>query len=150
MESHVHLLKAQQLALDKFTALTGINQIDQIVAQGSEVRKTRLEAYMRYKTTLIRHFSDHVASAMPTHYISVSEEDPTARPFILSVMTFERKEGVEISFLDPRSENGHGCLHAQLGATTSWLGHFELCVKAKDKALTYNTSVYASFPTFNS
>ena len=69
---------------------------------------------MRYKTTLTRHFSDHVASAMSTQYISESEKDLRARPFILSVMTFERKEGVEISFLDPRSENGHGCRHAQI------------------------------------
>ena len=51
----------------------------------------RLEDFMHYEITLIEQVLDHVASATPTHYILVSEEEPKARPLILSVDIFEEK-----------------------------------------------------------
>ena len=66
-----HLSEAQRLALDKPTALVGIDQIKHIVAQRPEVLHARLEAFIRYEATLIGHVHGHVASAMPTRYISM-------------------------------------------------------------------------------
>ena len=57
----------------------------------------RLEAFMRFKTTLIGHVYNHVASAMPTCYIPVFEVEPKARPLLLGVQTSKGKRG-EISF----------------------------------------------------
>ena len=74
MERLVHLSEAKWLALDKFTAVIGVDQIDQILVQDSEVLNVRLEVFMRYKTTLIRQVRDHVALVMPTHYIQVFKE----------------------------------------------------------------------------
>ena len=46
MEDSSHLSEAQRLALDKLTVLGGIDQINHIVAQGSEVLHARLEAFL--------------------------------------------------------------------------------------------------------
>ena len=53
MEDLFHLSEAQSLALDKLTALVGIDQIDNIVAQGSEVLHARLEPFLRYEAALV-------------------------------------------------------------------------------------------------
>ena len=46
MESLAHLSQAQRLVLDKLRALSGVEKIDHIVAQGPEVLNARLEAFM--------------------------------------------------------------------------------------------------------
>ena len=48
MENLNHLFEAQRLALDKLSAFVGPDQIEGLLAQGPEVLKARLEAFMRY------------------------------------------------------------------------------------------------------
>ena len=73
MKDLSYLYGAQRLTLDRFTALAGINQINHIVAQGPDELHPRLEVFLRYEAASIDQVHDHVASAMPTHYNSVSE-----------------------------------------------------------------------------
>ena len=59
------------------------------MTEGPEMLNARLEDFMHYEITLIEQVLDHVASAIPTRYILVSEEEPKARPLILNANTFE-------------------------------------------------------------
>ena len=48
MEDLSHLFESQRLALDKLAALVGIDQINHIVVQRSDVLQARLKEFMRF------------------------------------------------------------------------------------------------------
>ena len=66
METKITLSEAQGLALEKLRALVESKQVDLILAQGPDVIRARLDAFMQFESTLIGQVHDHLASAMPT------------------------------------------------------------------------------------
>ena len=74
METTINLSEAQGLALEKLRALVGNGQVDLILAQGPDVIRARLDAFMQFESTLIGQVHDLLASDMPTRYVLVPDE----------------------------------------------------------------------------
>ena len=66
--------------LEKLRALVGNEKVELILTQGPDVIRARLDAFMQFKSTLIGQVHDHLASATPTQYVLVPDEDPRDHP----------------------------------------------------------------------
>ena len=52
--------------IGEIRALVGNEQVDLILAQGPDLIRTHLDAFMQFESTLVGQLYDHMASAMPT------------------------------------------------------------------------------------
>lgn len=80
MEQSTPLSEAQKVALDKLTAAVGPEYVEFLVSQGPDVLNTRIEGFMQYEKFLVGQVQDQMASAMPTCFVSVSDEQARRRP----------------------------------------------------------------------
>uniref|UniRef100_A0AAV1TRX0 Gag-pol polyprotein n=1 Tax=Peronospora matthiolae TaxID=2874970 RepID=A0AAV1TRX0_9STRA len=93
MENPTPLSEAQKVALDKLTAYLGPKYVEFRVSQGPEVLIARVESLMQYEETLLGQIQDQIASAMPTRYVSVQDEEAMPRPLKVEVKNYSGKEG---------------------------------------------------------
>ena len=93
MENPTPLSEAQKVALDKLTASLGPEYVELLVWQGPEVLTARVEGFLQYEASLLRQVQDQMASAMPTRYVSVPDEEARPSPLRVEVKNYSRKEG---------------------------------------------------------
>uniref|UniRef100_A0AAV1VDA4 Retrotransposon gag domain-containing protein n=1 Tax=Peronospora matthiolae TaxID=2874970 RepID=A0AAV1VDA4_9STRA len=150
MENPTPLSEAQKVALDKLIASLGPEYVEFLVSQGPEVLNARVEIYMQYEATLLGQVQDQIASAMPTRYVSVPDEEAKPRPLRVEVKSYSGKKGQNLILwireIEMVMRSGLLTLdHQQVSLATS-----NLDGRAREWALTCSTSVDIAFPTFES
>uniref|UniRef100_A0AAV1VE86 Uncharacterized protein n=1 Tax=Peronospora matthiolae TaxID=2874970 RepID=A0AAV1VE86_9STRA len=80
MENPTPFSEAPKVVLDKLTASLVPEYVEFLVSQDPEVLSARVQGFMQYEATLPGHVQDQVASAVPTRYVSVPDEDAGPLP----------------------------------------------------------------------
>uniref|UniRef100_M4BZ91 Gag protein n=1 Tax=Hyaloperonospora arabidopsidis (strain Emoy2) TaxID=559515 RepID=M4BZ91_HYAAE len=92
MENPTPLSEAQNVALDKLTASLGPEYVEFLVSQDPEVLTARVDGFLQHEASLLGQFQAQTASAMPTRYVSVPDEE--ARPRSLSLKIGKENENL--------------------------------------------------------
>ena len=77
---------------EKLSSLFGLDHIEFLMSQGSEVLLARIDVFMQYESSLIEQVQEHERSST-TRYVSVPNSEPKARPLVVAVRIFEGKAG---------------------------------------------------------
>uniref|UniRef100_A0AAV1TGB5 Uncharacterized protein n=1 Tax=Peronospora matthiolae TaxID=2874970 RepID=A0AAV1TGB5_9STRA len=93
MENTTPLFEAQKFVLDKMTASSGLKFAGFLVSEGPEVLNARVGDFMQYEENRLGKVQDQVASAMPTRYVSVPDQEARPRPLRVEFKNNFGKEG---------------------------------------------------------
>ena len=85
MEQYIPLTEGQNVALDELTAAVSPDFAELLAAQGPDVLNARVENLMQYRSALLGHIQTEVASAMPTRFDAMSDEEAKPRPLMVDV-----------------------------------------------------------------
>ena len=150
MEKPTPLSEAQKVALDKLAASLGPEYVEFLVAQGPDVLNARLEGFLQYEATLLGQVQDQVASAMPTRFGAVPDQEAKPRPLKVDVKSYSGKEGENLILWIREVEMAITSGLISLDQQQVSLAISKLDVRAREWALTCNTSVALAFPTWES
>ena len=93
MEQSTPFTEPQKVALDELTAAVGPEYVELLVAKGPDVLNARFEIFMQYETALLGQVQNQLASAIPTRFVAMPDEEAKHRPLWVDVKHYSGKEG---------------------------------------------------------
>ena len=97
MEKSTPLTEVQMLAIKRLTAALGPKYIEFLAAQGPDVLNARVDTFMQYETTFVEQVQTQAASAMPTGFVTIPDEEVQPRSLRVDVKHYSGKEGEILS-----------------------------------------------------
>ena len=107
----------------------------------------RVEGFLQYKASLLGQVQVQMASAMPTRYVSVPDEEAKPRPLRVEFENYSRKEGENLILWIREIEMAMRSGLIKLDHQQVSLAIPKLNGRAREWALTCSTSVDLAFPT---
>ena len=105
----------------------------------------RVEGFLQYEAFLLGQVQDQIASAMPTRYVSVPEEEARPRPLRVEVKRYSGKEGENLILWIGEIETAMRSGLIKLDHPQVSLAILKLDGRAREWALTCSTSVDLAF-----
>ena len=105
----------------------------------------RVEGFLQYEASLLGQVQDQMASAMPTRYVSVPDEEARPRPLRVEVKNYSGKEGENLILWIREIEMAMRSGLIKLDHQQVSLDISKLDGRAREWASTCNTSVDLAF-----
>ena len=115
------------------------------VSHDPEVLTARVEGLLLYEASFLGQVQDHMASAMPTCYVSVPDEEASPRPLKVEVKNYSGKEGENLILWIREIEMAMRSGLIKLDHQQVSLDISKLDGRAREWALTCSTSVDLAF-----